>query len=48
VIYVMNWIREKTGIYSFGFRKSSVMGLILPIAFVVIVGGLGAALAILR
>ena len=40
----MNEIRERTGVYGLGFRKESVMGLIVPIAFVVFVGGLGAAL----
>jgi hypothetical protein len=44
VIDVMDRIRELTGIYGFGFRKESVAGLILPIAFVVIIGGLWAAL----
>jgi hypothetical protein len=44
VIDVMERIRELTGIYGLGFRKESVAGLILPIAFVVIIGGLGAAL----
>jgi hypothetical protein len=46
VLAVMTWIREQTGIYGLGFRKSSVTGLILPIAFVVIVGGLGILLTI--
>ena len=36
--------RERTGIYGLGFRKESVMGLILPIAFIIIIGGLGAVL----
>ncbi len=40
----MNEIRERTGVYGLGFRRESVMGLIVPIAFVVFVGGLGAAL----
>ena len=33
---MMNRIRELTGIYGLGFNKSSVMGLLLPLA---IVGG---------
>ena len=44
VIDVLDRIRELTGIYGLGFRKESVAGLILPIAFVVIIGGLWAAL----
>lgn len=35
----MDRIREWTGIYGLGFRKESVLGLVLPIAFVVLVGG---------
>lgn len=31
---VINRIRELTGIYGLGFRKSSMAGLMLPIAFV--------------
>ena len=31
---MMNRIRELTGIYGLGFNKSSVMGLILPLAIV--------------
>ena len=34
---MMNRIREVTGIYGLGFNKSSVMGLVLPLA---IVGGI--------
>ena len=45
---MFNMIRERTGIYGLGFRKESVMGVILPIAFVVIVGGAIAALIVLR
>jgi hypothetical protein len=41
---VMDRIREVTGIYGLGFRKESVAGLIVPIAFVLIVGVLGAIL----
>jgi hypothetical protein len=39
VVEVMDRIREWTGIYGLGFRKESVLGLVLPIAFVVLVGG---------
>lgn len=31
---MMNRIREMTGIYGLGFNKSSVMGLVLPLAIV--------------
>lgn len=31
---VINRIRELTGIYGLGFRKSSVLGLVLPLAFI--------------
>jgi hypothetical protein len=41
---VMDRIRELTGVYGLGFRKQSVAGLIAPIAFVLIVGILGAVL----
>ena len=41
---MLDRIRELTGIYGLGFRRESVLGLALPIAFVVIVGGAIAAL----
>jgi hypothetical protein len=44
VAKVLNWLREVTGIYSLGFRKESFAGLMLPILFILIVGGIGAAL----
>jgi len=31
---VMDRIRERTGIYGLGFRRESVLGLVIPIAFV--------------
>ena len=31
---VMDRIRERTGIYGLGFRRESVLGLVVPIAFV--------------
>ncbi|MGI9252931.1 MAG: hypothetical protein ACR2J8_04240 [Thermomicrobiales bacterium] len=39
------FIEEKTGIYALGFEKESFLGLIIPILFVIVIGGLGAALA---
>ncbi|MDQ3694177.1 MAG: hypothetical protein M3464_11180 [Chloroflexota bacterium] len=38
---MLNRLRELIGIYGLGFDPDSVMGIILPFAFVVIVGGLG-------
>lgn len=38
VTNVMDRIRESTGIYGLGFRKESILGLLLPL---VIVGGIG-------
>ena len=34
-------IKERTGIYGFGFNPDSVMGILMPIIFVIIVGGIG-------
>jgi hypothetical protein len=44
---MLNKLREWTGIYSLGFNPDSVLGLLLPIAFVVVVGGIGAVLVML-
>jgi ABC-type antimicrobial peptide transport system permease subunit len=40
-------IKELTGIYSLGFDKASMMGIMLPLAFVIIVGGGLSALVLL-
>lgn len=40
-------IQELTGIYGLGFSKDSFLGLVIPIAFVLLVGGLGVALIVL-
>jgi hypothetical protein len=45
---VLDRIREMTGIYGLGFRRESILGLVLPIAFVIVVGGAIAALILLR
>jgi hypothetical protein len=45
---VMDRIREWTGIYGLGFRRESILGLVVPIAFVVLVGGAIAALILFR
>ena len=36
---IKNVIEEKTGIYKLGFEPASFLGIILPLLFVVIVGG---------
>jgi len=48
VVDVMDRIREMTGIYGLGFRKESILGLAVPIAFVVLVGGAIAGLILFR
>lgn len=45
---VMNRLRELTGIYGLGFRKESILGIALPIAFVLLVGGALAAIIFFR
>lgn len=37
-------IRQITGIYGLGFDRASVLGVLLPLAFVVLIGGVGALL----
>ena len=37
VVDVLDRIREMTGIYGLGFRRESILGLVVPIAFVVLV-----------
>jgi hypothetical protein len=34
---VLDRIREMTGIYGLGFRRESILGLVVPIAFVILV-----------
>lgn len=41
-------IKEMTGIYQLGFSWESFLGVVLPIAFVVIVGGGLSAYLLLR
>lgn len=45
--YMLDRIKELTGIYSLGFDKASLMGIMLPLAFVIIVGGGLSALVLL-
>lgn len=41
-------VQELTGIYELGFAKESFLGIALPLAFVVIVGGGLSAFLLLR
>jgi hypothetical protein len=45
---VLDRIREMTGIYGLGFRRESILGLVVPIAFVLLVGGAIAGLILFR
>jgi hypothetical protein len=36
---LLETVREKTGIYSSGFNPASAVGLLLPVLFVIVVGG---------
>ena len=45
---VLDRIRELTGIYGLGFRRESILGLVVPIAFVLLVGGTIAGLILFR
>ena len=45
---VLDRIRELTGIYGLGFRRESILGLAVPIAFVILVGGAIAGLILFR
>ena len=47
VKHVIDSIRRMTGIYDLGFKRESALGILLPFAFVVVVGGIGAALVML-
>lgn len=44
---IKDMIQEKTGVYRLGFEPASFLGILLPLLFVVIVGG-GLAFAVLR
>ena len=41
---IINRVRALTGIYGLGFERESVLGVLLPVGFVVGVGGVGALL----
>lgn len=38
---LINRIKELSGVYGLGFERESMMGIGLPIGFVLVVGGLG-------
>ena len=44
----MERLKEVTGIYRLGFERESFLGLILPILFVIIVGGILGAIIAMR
>ncbi len=44
---MLDSIKDKTGIYRLGFNKYSFLGIVLPLLFVLVVGGGLAALIIL-
>lgn len=46
--HFMDTLKDKTGIYKLGFNKYSFLGIILPLLFVLVVGGGLAALIVLR
>lgn len=45
---MLDRIKEVTGIYSLGFDKASFLGIMLPLAFVIVVGGGLSVFLILR
>ncbi|MDQ3044539.1 MAG: hypothetical protein M3R06_05230 [Chloroflexota bacterium] len=38
---MINRVKALTGVYSFGFERESMLGIALPVGFVVVVGGIG-------
>ena len=45
---LLDTIRDKTGVYATGFNPASTAGIVLPVLFVIVVGGGLAAWIILR
>jgi hypothetical protein len=43
---MLDTIKDKTGLYKLGFNKYSFLGIVLPVLFVLIVGGGLAALIV--
>jgi hypothetical protein len=44
---LMRRYRQLSGIYGSGFNPDSVLGVVLPIAFVALAGGVGALLVVI-
>jgi len=40
--------KDRAGVYGTGFDRESILGLLLPVAVVALVGGLGAILVLIR
>jgi hypothetical protein len=45
---MLEHLAERTGIYKLGFNKYSFLGIVLPLLFVIIVGGGLSAFFVLR
>lgn len=45
---MLDRIKDMTGIYKLGFDKASFLGILLPLLFVIIVGGALAAIVIIQ
>ena len=45
---MLDTIKDKTGIYRLGFNKYSFLGIVLPLLFVIVVGGALAAMVVLN
>jgi hypothetical protein len=44
---MLDTIKDKTGIYKLGFNKYSFLGIVLPLLFVLVVGGALSALVLM-
>lgn len=38
---IIERVKDMTGVYGLGFERESMMGIALPVGFVVVVGGIG-------
>ncbi len=45
---MLDEIKDRTGIYKLGFNKYSFLGIMLPLLFVIVVGGVLAALVVMN
>ena len=41
---LINRVKQLTGVYGLGFERESMMGIGLPVGFVIVVGGIGWAI----